>query len=212
MAGGALGEPSLEMPGYRAVLFDFDGTLTKPEALDFARLRSLLHCPVGQPIPEFIEALPSEEERREKHRILDEFETEAARLSVPNEGAEELLGLLRERGIRLGIVSRNSRASVLEGMKRFRALGPEDFGVIVSRESPGRPKPHPDGVQYAAGMLGLEPWQILLVGDFVFDVMAAKAAGAGAAYLTNGRPPREMETPPDFTISSLLELRPILGI
>jgi HAD superfamily hydrolase (TIGR01509 family) len=198
--------------GFRAVLFDFDGTLTKPEALDFSRLRSLLQCPEGQPILEYIEALPSSDERREKHRILDEFEMEAARLSVPNEGAEELVGLLKAEGIRLGIVSRNSRASVLEGMRRFRALGPDDFGIIVSRESPGRPKPHPDGVRYAAGMLGLETREILVVGDFVFDVMAAKAAGSGAAYLTNGKTPREMETPPDFTITSLLELRPILGV
>jgi len=200
------------MPGFRAVLFDFDGTLTKPEALDFARLRSLLRCPEGQPILEFIEALPTAEERREKHRILDDFEMEAARLSVPNEGAEEVVGLLKAEGIRLGIVSRNSRASVLEAMKRFRALGPDDFNVIVSRESPGRPKPHPDPVHYAAGLLGLEPREILVVGDFVFDIMAAKAAGSGAAYLTNGRPPREMETPPDFTITSLLDLRPILGV
>ena len=119
---------------------------------------------------------------------------------------------MRESGIDRGIVSRNSRASVLEGIKRFAALEPADFRIIVSRENPGRPKPHPDGVTYAAGELGLSPREILVVGDFVFDVIAGKAAGAGAAFLTNGRPVPRMDIQPDFTITRLLELRPILGV
>ncbi len=200
------------MSHFHAVLFDFDGTLTKPEALDFTELRRLLDCPPAQPILEYIDSLPTEAVRREKHRILDDFEIAAAHVSVPNDGAEELIGLLRAEGIRRGIVSRNSRASVLEGMKRFPTLGPADFSIIVSRESPGRPKPHPDGVHYAADQLGLPPEEILVVGDFVFDVMAGKAAGTKAAYLTNGKPRMQLEVEPDYTIERLLELRPILGI
>ena len=65
------------------MLFDFDGTLTKPEALDFARLRALLGCPDGQPILEYIESLEPEPERLKAHHILDEFELAAARASVP---------------------------------------------------------------------------------------------------------------------------------
>lgn len=193
------------------MLFDFDGTLTKPEALDFARLRSLLGCPDGHPILEYIESIEPEPERLKAHRILDEFELAAARASVPNEGAEELVRLLKKSGIERGIVSRNSRASVLEGLKRFAALEPADFGIIVSRESPGRPKPYPDGVRYASDRLGIPTPEILVVGDFTFDVMAGKAAGAGAAFLTNGRPVPGMDVQPDFTVTRLLELRPLLG-
>jgi len=89
---------------YRAVLFDFDGTLTHPGALDFPALRRALDCPPGTLILEYIDALPTEEERSRKRSILADFETAAARASVPNEGAEETVALLRRRGIRVGIL------------------------------------------------------------------------------------------------------------
>jgi hydrogenase expression/formation protein HypE len=197
---------------FHAVLFDFDGTLTRPEALDFGELRRLLSCPVGQPILEHIQALPAEEERRKAWGILDAFELAAARASVPNEGSEALVGLLKDAGIARGILSRNSRASVLEAMKRFRSLGPADFSVLISRESSGRPKPHPDGVRLAARLFALPPSGVLIVGDFVFDIMAGKAAGAGTAFLTNGRPVPPMEVSPDYVVDTLMELRPILGV
>ena len=49
----------------RAVLFDFDGTLTRPEAIDFGVLRQRLGCPPQLYILEFIQTLPTEDERRE---------------------------------------------------------------------------------------------------------------------------------------------------
>jgi phosphoglycolate phosphatase-like HAD superfamily hydrolase len=97
-------------------------------------------------------------------------------------------------------------------MKRFATLGPGDFSVLISRESPGRPKPHPDGVELAAELFALPPSRILMVGDFIFDIMAGKSAGAGTAYLTNGRPVPEMPVRPDYVVSSLPDLRPILGL
>jgi len=197
---------------FRAVLFDFDGTLTRPEALDFTELRRLLSCPLGEPILEHIQGLPAESDRRRAWEILDAFELAAARASVPNDGSEEIVRLLKEAGIARGILSRNSRASVLEAMKRFATLGPGDFSVLISRESPGRPKPHPDGVELAAELFALPPSRILMVGDFIFDIMAGKSAGAGTAYLTNGRPVPEMPVRPDYVVSSLPDLRPILGL
>ena len=197
---------------HRAVLFDFDGTLTKPEALDFGELRRLLSCPAGQPILEHIEALQSETERQDAWRILDAFELAAARASEPNDGAEDLVHCLKDAGIGLGILSRNSRASVLEAMKRFTSVGQRDFSVLISRESPGRPKPHPDGVQLAARELALPTSEILMVGDFIFDIQAGQSAGAATAYLTNRRPLPDMPVKPDYVIHSLGELRRILGL
>ncbi|MGA2766572.1 MAG: HAD family hydrolase [Spirochaetia bacterium] len=197
---------------FRAVLFDFDGTLTRPEALDFGELRRLLSCPLGEPILEHIQGLPTESERQRAWEILDAFELAAARASVPNEGSEELIALLKQAGILRGILSRNSRASVLEAMKRFRSLGPSDFSVLISRESPGRPKPHPDGVELAAELFELPPSDLLMVGDFVFDIMAGKSAGAVTVFLTNGRVVPAMAVSPDFVVASLSELPPILGL
>jgi HAD superfamily hydrolase (TIGR01509 family) len=197
---------------FRAVLFDFDGTLTRPEALDFGELRRLLSCPTGQPILEFIETIPRGKNRRKAWEILDAFELAAARASVPNDGAEEIVGVLKRAGIALGILSRNSRASVLEGLNRFTSFGVADFKALISRETSGRPKPHPDGVERAAEIFFLPASSILVVGDFVFDIMAGKSAGASTAYLTNGLPVAEISVSPDYVIASLWELRPIMGI
>jgi hydrogenase expression/formation protein HypE len=206
-------------PKYLAVLFDFDGTLTNPGALDFPALRQALGCPPGTLILEYIDALPSLDLRAEKRRILDEFETAAARASVPNDGAEETVGLLRRRGIGVGILTRNTRASVLTSLVNFHSLTETDFGVILTRESGGRPKPHPDGVLAGAEVLGVPVGRLLVVGDFVFDIAAGNAAGAATALLTNGRSPPPPGTPtvpikaePVYTIHKLEELAGILGI
>ena len=194
----------------RAVLFDFDGTLTRPEAIDFAALRKLLDCPPGTPILEYIEALPSREARERAHRVLDEFELAAARASVPNEGAEELVAHLRRRRIARGILSRNSRGSVQTALANFSTLTGDDFSVILTRENAGRPKPQPDGVLGAARLFGVPPAEILVVGDYVFDIAAGRAAGARTALLTNGRAALPIEPAPEFTVARLEELRPIL--
>jgi hydrogenase expression/formation protein HypE len=196
----------------KAVLFDFDGTLTRPEAIDFAVLRTLLDCPPGTPILEYIEALPSREAQGRAHRILDEFELAAARASVPNDDAEELVAHLRSRGIARGILSRNSRGSVMVALANFSTVTGDDFSVILTRENSGRPKPHPDGVIGAAKLFGVPTAQILVVGDYVFDIAAGNAAGARTALLTNGRPALPIEPAPDFAVTRLGELRPILDL
>jgi HAD superfamily hydrolase (TIGR01509 family) len=197
------------------VLFDFDGTLTHPDALDFPALRAALGCPPGTLILEYIDALPSEEDRTRRRRILSEFEHEAARASVPNADAEETVLELRRRGILLGILTRNSRASIQTSLANFHRIGEADFQVIVTRESGGRPKPHPDGVLSAAQTMGVAPAQLVMVGDFVFDVAAGLAAGAATVLLTNGRdrpsgPTVPIVATPDYTIRGLPELVPIV--
>jgi hypothetical protein len=42
----------------KAVLFDFDDTLTLQGAIDFPMLRAALDCPVGTNILEFIDTFP----------------------------------------------------------------------------------------------------------------------------------------------------------
>jgi HAD superfamily hydrolase (TIGR01509 family) len=194
----------------KAVLFDFDGTLTRPEAIDFTALRKLLGCPPGTAILEYIEALPDAEARARAHRVLDQFELAAARASVPNDGAEELIAHLARRGIARGILSRNSRGSVDVALSNFPVVSGADFSVILTRENAGRPKPHPDGVLGAARLFAVTPPEILVVGDYVFDIAAGNAAGARTALLTNGRAAPRIEPAPDYTVSRLGELQSVL--
>ena len=201
----------MSAPVFRAILFDFDGTLTRPEAIDFAALRALIQVPVGTPILEYIQALPSAEEQARRLRILEDFEAAAARKSVPNEGAEKTLRLLRDRGLKLGISSRNSRSSIDTALANFSSLSHADFHVILTRENSGRQKPHPDAALKAAGLFGVTPAEMLVVGDFSFDIAAGHAAGSPTVLITNGSTQPQMDPPPHHVIRELGELSAIIG-
>ena len=79
----------------RAVLFDFDGTLTHPGALDFPAIEREVGCPPDEFVLEWILALPAGERRDDAALTLERFELAAADASAPNEGAEDLVRWLR---------------------------------------------------------------------------------------------------------------------
>ena len=192
----------------KAVLFDFDGTLTRPGAIDFAGIRSAIGCPEGQTLLEYIAALPGEDRRREAMGLLDRMELEGARRSLPRPNAEATIGRLRAFGLPLGILTRNSRRAVDIALERFRTVGPGDFEVIITRDDPVAPKPSPEGVLQAAGRFGLDPSEILVVGDFRLDIEAGKRAGALTAELVG--PDASPSTRADFTLETLSALPPIV--
>ena len=187
----------------QGVLFDFDGTLTLPGALDFPAIKAQLGCPQDRPVLEFIQDQPPDERKVLMER-LEEMEDAAAALSRPNHGAEDCIRALRKRGLRLGILTRNSLSSVSLALERFRGVTVGDFQAVLTRDS-ALPKPHPDGVLKAAEQLGVAPRDMLVVGDFRFDILAGKAAGAPTVLLTNGDPSplRPEDSPPDYTITRL---------
>ncbi len=83
----------------KTVLFDFDGTLTEPGALDFSAIKNAVGCPVGAPVLEYISTLPDPDERKSAYAVLERFETRAAEQSKPNAGAESLLAYLKSLGV-----------------------------------------------------------------------------------------------------------------
>ncbi len=171
-----------------AVLFDFDGTLTRPGALDFAAIRRQIGCPPERPVLEFIEAMDSIEALRRAHGILEAHEMAAAALSEPAPGAEELVRQLTAHRVPCGILTRNSRRAVERALENFPGLGPEDFAVLFTRDTPVAPKPSGDGVHLAAAHFGVPVEKVLVVGDFVFDIEAGHRAGAVTAHV-GGNPP-----------------------
>lgn len=192
----------------RAVLFDFDGTLTAPGTIDFAAIKHDIGCPLDQAILEFVYALP-EAEREAAFTRLDEHEIDAAARSVPNDGSEELISFLHSRCVPLAVLSRNSLPAILRALENFPNTSPDDFQVIVARDG-ARHKPDPDGVLKAAAQMGVPVESLLVVGDYVFDIDAAHNAGSPSVLLTNGEPPLYLTRPATYTISRLAELLPLV--
>jgi HAD superfamily hydrolase (TIGR01509 family) len=198
-------------PNIKGVLFDFDGTLTLPGALDFPDIKRELDCPLNMPILEFLETAPAGQRER-LSTILEAREEEAACKSIPNQGAETCLLQLKQKGILIGILTRNRLKSVCGALKQFDHIREKDFDVIITRDD-SLPKPDPDGVLKAAQKMGIKPDELMVVGDFRFDVMAGKAAGAYSVLLTNGgksvMAPGDPE--PDWIIGNLSKLIEILA-
>ena len=93
---------------------------------------------------------------------------------------------LRDAGLKVGVLTRNGRAAVDAALARFAHLDASAFDVVVTRDDEPAPKPAPDGVLHAAAAMGVPAAELLVVGDYVLDVLAGRAAGAVTAYLTNG--------------------------
>src|SRR4030042_4632120 len=196
----------------KAVLFDFDGTLTQPGALVFPEIKKGIGCPPNMPILEFIAGLENHADRESAMCILNGFEMVAASISKPNQGAEELIRQLKRNGVLLGIISRNSKKSIGRAFENFREVGPADFDIIISRDVPVPPKPSPEAILYAARKWDISPEHILMVGDFVFDVQSGKNAGALTVWLNNGVGAQAPAPESDFTVETLSEVIDIMRL
>jgi len=218
----------------RCVLFDFDDTLTRPGALDFAAMKRVVGCPPDRLVLEWIGELPAGAQRDTALAALEGFELAGADLAAPNESAEELVRHLRAQGLGTGILTRNGLPAVRRALGRFPELTPDDFDVIVTRDQGLAPKPAADDVLYAAAAMGAAPHETLVVGDCSLDMRAGRAAGAVTALLTNGAdagdggpaPRAATEAPSattddqerpddadcDFVVSRLAELREVVRL
>jgi HAD superfamily hydrolase (TIGR01509 family) len=188
----------------KAVIFDLDGTITKP-FFDFDAIRRQMGLAEDAgPILEAMRKMDPEQRRRAKE-ILHFHEQQAVQKSSLNKGARETLEALHTADIRIGILTRNTRDNAL-AIARKHGL---EFDATVDRED-GPVKPDAFGVLQLCRQFGISPQQTLLVGDYLFDVLSAKAAGAVAVLLKNHKEAEQFAQHADFTIDSLEQILPII--
>jgi HAD superfamily hydrolase (TIGR01509 family) len=188
----------------RAVLFDFDGTLTRPGVIDFAGMRSALGCAEGQPILEHVEQIANPAERERADAILDAHEMAAAERSEPNDDAEETVHGLLEMGFPVSVLTRNCRRAIDRSLENFASLSVSRFTVLLTRDDVSRPKPDPEGALRAAREMNVPVESLLCVGDYVYDVELARNAGCTSVYLSPSGD--EPTIKPDYTIKRLGEV------
>ena len=102
-------------------------------------------------------------------------------------------------------MTRNKRSNAL-AIARKHSL---KFDAIVDRED-GPVKPDAFGVLRLCKQFGVEPQETLLVGDYLFDLLCAKAAGAVAVLLANHNRAAEFAGHADFTIEEIDQILQII--
>ena len=185
-----------------ALIFDLDGTLIDTVyAHVFAWQRALseaglaidgwrIHRRIGMSGGLFARAVA-----RELGRRLTQAEVEAIqhrhgelfRQLLPERrplpGAVELLRELREAGIPHGIATSGRRPEIDASLAALR-VGAET--VVVDRGDVRRAKPAPDLFLEAQERLGAAPADCYVVGDAVWDLLAARRAGMLSVGLLTG--------------------------
>jgi HAD superfamily hydrolase (TIGR01509 family) len=110
---------------------------------------------------------------------------------VPLPGARELLRLLHDRAVPFAIATSGARHTANSAIA---LLGLPDDVPIVTRDLVERAKPDPHLFLAAARLLGRTPQASFVVGDSVWDLLAAQRAGAlGVGLLSGGYGREELE-------------------
>ena len=111
---------------------------------------------------------------------------------VPLPGARELLSCLRDHGVPFAIATSGSRVTASPAIELLE-LPPDT--VVVTRDLVERAKPDPHLFLAAASLLNVDPRHSFVVGDSVWDLLAAQRAKAmGVGLLSGGYGRAELQT------------------
>ena len=183
---------------YKAIIFDMDGTLTKP-VLDFRIIRQEIGLPEGDIAHEITKLSPEDQTRA--WLIIEEHERQAEEKQTLQDGTAELLTHCRAANIRLGLITRNIQRSVDILCQKFDL----QFDSVITREFP-HIKPHPAPILHMLEAWNIAPKDTLMVGDYIHDIECGRAAGTATCFFLNAGS-RDYGSHADFTVSSMTELQ-----
>lgn len=214
-------------PPLRCALFDIDGTLVDTvelivRALDHTfrkhlgvqisrdELRRTIGLPLHQQVRLFDHLVGFVPDHRameadeiayyESHKHLERVIPEAV----------EALREARRAGWRIGLVTSKNRQELETFLPRLNVDGWVD--TVVSSSDVARPKPAPDSVLVALERLGVPPDEAVFVGDTVYDIQCARAAGVRVIAVGWGAHPPEMlrAHAPDWWVEEPAQLRELI--
>ncbi len=117
-------------------------------------------------------------------RFIGSYRQRIARHTRLFDGMEELLAKSRENGFALGVCT-NKKQHLAEAL--LQALGVRDhFGSVTGADTTGQSKPDPAPLLHCISQCGGQPEQVLIAGDSMSDVLAARAIGAPCALAAWG--------------------------
>lgn len=202
--------PAYQEPPVPAFVFDLDGTLIDSVYQNVIAWRNALskldidlavwriHRRIGMSGGLFVSALLRETGRSLSERDIEYLQQdhEAEYLAQidsvrPLPGAPELLAALTDHKVPWAIATSGRRVMAERALAM---LGLPDDAPMVTREMVRHAKPDPDLFLAAAALLGFDPGDVMVVGDSVWDLLAARRAGAlGIGLLSGGYGREELE-------------------
>ena len=204
----------------KAVLFDFDGTLADTNPLIIRNFEETFAQMLPERTFEMSEIIdcigPTLKQTGERYfpADVDGFIKTYRKFNAQYHdemitiypGVQKMLKALKEKGLKLAIVSSKKRELVAQGLECLDIHG--FFDHIIGSDDVVHPKPHPEAINQALDYYGLTPEVCLMVGDNSHDIDGAKAAGVesiavgwalrGADYLRQFNP--------DYIVNDAMEI------
>lgn len=196
----------------RAVIFDLDDTLVV-STVNFGKFKTLVidriaswgdHRELYSPSETIVKIVNRCEARMrdqgtpeavirrrlaELDRIMDEVELEHVDDTQGIEGAKELLDFLKNKGIKVGVLTRGCQEYATRAMRRTGLLHLVD--ACECRNSGAKPKPNPESYQRLTSTLGVSLDETVFVGDHAIDAQCAYNAGVPFIGVLSGDVPRD---------------------
>ncbi|MBF7729503.1 N-acetylmuramic acid 6-phosphate phosphatase MupP [Pseudomonas sp. N040] len=186
----------------RAVLFDMDGTLLD-SAPDFIAITQAMRLAHGLPPIEpkaiadvvsggaramvaaaFDCLTDSAEFEALRLEFLERYQQHCAVLTRPYEGIPELLADIEQANLRWGVVT-NKPLRFAQPIMQQLGLA-QRSALLICPDHVKHTKPDPEPMLLACTQLGLQPAEILFVGDDLRDIQSGRAAGTRTAAVSWG--------------------------
>lgn len=189
----------------RAIFFDLDGTLVDsvPDLAEAARrMLAELGEPtrtdeevatfVGKGIPTMVERAltigrsPVSAERLAQGvaAFMRHYEDTNGKLTRAYPGVAETLPLLRERGLKLGVVTNKAEAFIAPLLETLDLAG--FFDCFIGGDTLAKKKPDPEPLWHGCELLGVTRDAALMIGDSGNDALCARRAGIPVLLMTYG--------------------------
>jgi pyrophosphatase PpaX len=203
----------------KAVLFDLDGTLINTNRLIIESFKHAFKTHLnmemeeekivrffGEPLVKSMNSVDPEKAEGLLTAFKSFNESKHDELAEHYEGVVEAIKALKDKGIKLGIVTSKRRIMTERSLKLIKVYN--DMDVIITPEDTDKHKPDGAPAILACEKLGVLPEEALMVGDSIYDVQCGKNAGNKTSIVTYSSFSLEELTShkPDYVIDNILEL------
>lgn len=206
LRGGMRGNMQNTKKSYKALVFDYDMTIADTGPIIVSLLNQTARhfgypeksyeqvaSMIGHTQVDMLRFLTEEEDMeklliiREHYRALCREEMCKRTTFFP--GLEESLKIMKEHGLKLGILSLKLKDLIMASLEKYKLTG--YFDVIFGAEEMLSPKPDPRGLFSILEKMGLTVQDVLYVGDSLVDEETARNAGADFCAMLSGATRRE---------------------
>lgn len=182
------------MKNFDGFIFDIDGTLASTHDLIFASFNHVankyLHRTFtneeisslfGPTEDVILKEWMKENYERAREDYFDFYSSQHVEMADVFPGIVEALRLIKSKKLPIGIYTGKGKdASVIT----LRQIGVFDlFDIVITGDDVEKHKPSPEGINKFVNYFGLNPEKVLMIGDAIFDVKAAKHAGVKSALV-----------------------------